>query len=181
MYMSRAVTGAVSVAVVLSLSAFCWAQPIMIEKSLQRLKENPPMLDVFDFVEEAGDMMVCGAAERVPAQWDLFDVVIAELEPPFLPLPGNHDISDEVTEEIWRKRLGPTHYTFRYGNSLFVALNGEEVGAVDRISNGQVAWLTDQLDATDAANIFVFLHKPYLAHGGDPDKAEEDWQKDCRL
>lgn len=120
------------------------------------------------FVMHIGDIVLGGAAEGVPAQWDLFDEVIAACEPPFLPVPGNHDISDAATERIWRERIGPTHYTFRYGDSLFVMLNSEEVGAVGRISDAQVAWLKEQLAAQEAGNIFVFLHKPYFEKGGDP-------------
>ncbi len=130
-----------------------------------------------DFVVQAGDIVLGGAAEGVPAQWDLFEQVIAACEPPYLPSPGNHDISDEATERIWLERIGPTHYSFRCGNSLFVLLNSEEVGAVDRISDEQAAWLKEQLDSTDAQNIFVFLHKPYFAHDGDPDDAEASWEK----
>lgn len=130
-----------------------------------------------NFVFEAGDIVLGGAAEGVPAQWDVFDQTIAACEPPYLALPGNHDISNEATERIWLERMGPTHYAFDYGNSLFIALNSEEVGALDRISDEQVAWLKEQLEASEATNIFVFLHKPYFAHEGDPDGAAATWER----
>ena len=130
-----------------------------------------------DFVVEVGDIVLGGAAEGVPAQWDLFDEVIAALEPPYFPLPGNHDISDAATEQMWLSRLGPTHYSFVYGNSQFILLNSEEVGAVARISDEQVAWLNQQLDASTATNIFVFLHKPYFEYPDDPDTLPEYWEK----
>jgi len=129
------------------------------------------------FVLEVGDIIVGGDAEGVPAQWDVFDEVIATCEPPYLPLPGNHDISDKRTEQIWLNRIGPTHYAFHYGNSFFILLNSEEVGALDRISDEQVAWLRAQLASASATNVFVFLHKPYFAHDGDPDAAAELWDE----
>lgn len=129
------------------------------------------------FVFEAGDIVLGGAAEGVPAQWDVFMETIAACEPPYLAIPGNHDISDEATEQIWIERMGPTHYAFTYGNSLFIGLNSEEVGALDRISDEQVAWLKEQLAASTATNMFVFLHKPYFAHEGDPDTAAATWDK----
>lgn len=128
-----------------------------------------------DFVFEAGDIVLGGAADGVPAQWDVFDEAIATCERPYLAVPGNHDISDAATEQIWIDRMGPTHYAFEYGNSCFIGLNSEEVGALNRISDEQVAWLREALEATRAANIFVFLHKPYFAHVGDPETAETLW------
>ena len=128
-----------------------------------------------NFIFEAGDIILGGAAEGVPAQWDVFEKTIAACEPPYLAIPGNHDISDAATERMWLERMGPTHYTFAYGNSLFIGMNSEEVGALDRISDDQVTWLKEQLAASKAANIFVFLHKPYFAHEGDPDMAGKMW------
>ncbi|MBX7255747.1 MAG: metallophosphoesterase [Candidatus Hydrogenedentes bacterium] len=128
-------------------------------------------------VMHVGDMILGGAAEDLSVQWDEFDKTISELQPPFFPNPGNHDITDAATERIWEERIGPTHYAFRYGNSLFLLLNSEEQGALSRISDGQAAWAKEQLDKSDAANVFVFVHKPYFAHEGDPDKAEETWEK----
>lgn len=130
-----------------------------------------------DFVLHVGDIVLGGAAEGVPPQWDLFEEVIAECNPPVVALPGNHDISDEATENLWLERMGPTHYSFHYGNSFFVLLNSEEAGAIDRLSDEQVAWLDEQLDSTTAQHIFVFLHRPYFSHEGDPDEAEARWRK----
>lgn len=210
MNLDRTLTLAVVLAVSSSLVTLAWAEPTLIEQSLERLEASPPPTrDAFDFiviadsntlkpleqsevflqslkefnilkpdlVVHAGDIVLGGAAEGVPAQWDLFDEVIAECEPPFVALPGNHDISDEATERIWRERMGPTHYSFSYGNSFFVLLNSEEVGAIDRLSDEQVAWLEEQLDSTNAENIFVFLHRPYFSHEGDPDQAGAHWRK----
>ena len=128
------------------------------------------------FVIHVGDIVLGGAADGVPAQWDLFDEVIAACGPPFFPIPGNHDISDAATEEIWKKRIGPNHYAFNYGNALFVLLDSEEVGAKERISDAQVRWLKAQLESSKAENIFVFLHQPYFEKEGDPDTADAYWE-----
>jgi hypothetical protein len=130
-----------------------------------------------NLVIEVGDLVVGGAAEGVPAQWDLFDEVIKTCNIPYVAAPGNHDISDAATERIWIQRMGPTRYSFHYGNSFFVFLDSEEVGALERISDEQVAWLKGQLDLAQAKNIFVFLHQPYFEHEGDPDRAAEDWEE----
>lgn len=130
-----------------------------------------------NLVVHAGDMILGGSAEGLPPQWDLFEQVIGQCEAPYLPAPGNHDITDPASEQLWLDRIGPTRYTFRYGNSLFILLNTEEQGAAERISDEQTAWMRQQLEASDARNVFVFLHRPLFAHDGDPDQAEALWDK----
>jgi 3',5'-cyclic AMP phosphodiesterase CpdA len=130
-----------------------------------------------NFVVEVGDLILGGAAQGVPPQWDVFHAVIRDCKPPYFALPGNHDISDAATEQMWRDRMGPTHYAFSHGNSLFILLNSEELGAVGRIAAEQTAWVKTQLASTRAKNVFVFLHQPHFEHQGDPDSAAESWQK----
>jgi cellulose/xylan binding protein with CBM9 domain/calcineurin-like phosphoesterase family protein len=129
------------------------------------------------FVIEAGDIILGGSAEGVPKQWDLFGQVIQELETPYFPTPGNHDISDPATENIWTARIGPTYYAFRYGNSLFVSLNTEAQDAVQNIPDKQVTWLSNLLDHTEAKNIFIYLHRPLFTNLGDPDNDDTLWDK----
>ena len=72
--------------------------------------------------------------------------------------------------------MGPTHYSFSYGNSLFVLLNTEEQGAAQRISDEQAEWARAEMAASKAENIFVFLHRPLFSYEGDPAQKEEKWE-----
>ena len=113
------------------------------------------------FVMDVGDLILGGSADSLPPQWDAFERITGVLKVPFLAAPGNHDISDAASEKLWEQRMGPTRYTVRYGNSLFIVLDSEEVGALERIPDAQVDWLKAQLQAAgDAKNIFLFLHQP---------------------
>lgn len=129
------------------------------------------------FVMEVGDIILGGAVKDMPVQWDLFQNTIAQCQPPYFPVPGNHDINDSASEKLWQERMGPTHYAFSYGNSLFIALDSEEVDAPDRLSDEQVAWLKHELDATTATNIFLFLHQPYFTDHDDPRLVDETSEK----
>lgn len=120
------------------------------------------------FVIDSGDLVLGGAAEGLDPQWTEFERTVSESNPPFFPVAGNHDISDPVTEAIYTGRIGPLVYGFSYGNSRFIALNSEEQGAIDRLTDAQVAWLRADLANTTAENIFLFLHRPYFA--GDWDR-----------
>lgn len=196
--------------VVLGAASAGWAGPPIIERSLERLSQSPPLCpDSFDFVVlgdsntlkpleqsdlfrqclreinvlkpdlvvEVGDLILGGAAEGVPPQWDLFEETISICEPPYVSAPGNHDISDEATERLWQERMGSTHFSFSYGNSLFIILNSEEEGAIGRISDEQTAWMEGQLDSSTAKNVFVFVHQPHFATLGDPDTAPQNWAR----
>lgn len=140
-----------------------------VDKQSETFKQIIPEFNALrpSFVIDVGDIILGGAAEHLPSQWDEFERVVAPLHVPLVPVPGNHDISDAATERIWLDRVGPLAFAFTYGNSRFIALNSEEIGAVDRISDEQVAWLRGVLERTTEKHIFVFLHKPYFARDWD--------------
>ncbi len=58
------------------------------------------------FALEVGDLVLGGSANNVPPQWDLFEKTIAECRVPYLSAPGNHDISDALSERLWQERMG---------------------------------------------------------------------------
>lgn len=143
------------------------SQPLGLPETFKTILREADSLQP-RFVVDCGDLILGGAAEGIGPQWDEFEEVVAGCAAPFFPVAGNHDISDSATERIWLERMGPTQYSFRVGNSLFIALNTEEVNALDRISEDQVLWLKGLLEATDAKHIFCFMHKPYFA---------QDWKE----
>ncbi|MCX8064539.1 MAG: metallophosphoesterase [Candidatus Hydrogenedentes bacterium] len=121
-----------------------------------------------------GDFILGGSVNLLNSQWDEFESLVKRIESPFLPVPGNHDISDSVSEELYKSRVGPTCYAFSYGNSRFIILNTEEPGQVDSLSDQQVEWLKSELERFKAKHIFVFLHKPYFYTNTEKWKAIED-------
>ena len=135
---------------------------------------EPPQAGV---CHEVGDLVLGGSADNVPPQWDLFQKTIAECRVPYFSAPGNHDISDALSERLWLERMGPTYYAFSYGNTRLIVLDTEEVDALDVISDAQFAWLKRELETTKAKNILIFMHQPYFASYDDPGKIEEVWAK----
>ncbi|MCC6699288.1 MAG: metallophosphoesterase [Candidatus Hydrogenedentes bacterium] len=127
------------------------------------------------FILDVGDLILGGSADLLPAQWNEYERVVADLQVPLFPVTGNHDISDAATEKIWLDRVGPTCYAFSYGNSRFIALNSEEVGAGQRLSDDQIAWLKADLESANAKHIFLFLHKPYFVAGWNEPNWTSSW------
>lgn len=102
--------------------------------------------------------------DQVNREWDEFEGFIAELEAPFFYLPGNHDITNKVMEDIWEERFGKTYYHFVYKDVLILALNSEEAikgSGGGGIENEQYEYIKKVLE--DHPNVrwtMVFAHQP---------------------
>lgn len=147
-------------------------QPEVFKQMLQEFNILKPA-----FVIDDGDLILGGAAEGLPPQWAHFESVISKLQVPFFPVVGNHDVSDAASEQLYIEHMGPTRYTFRYGNSFFIVLDTEEVGALERLPDAQVDWLKQQLAAaSDVKNIFLFMHQPFFTDVDELGKPV-DWRE----
>ena len=111
---------------------------------------------------------------QVEAEWKEFWGHQSGLIIPFLPLPGNHDITNPMMYDYWQKHLGRTYSAFTYKGCLFLLLNTEEKHSLPEDSEGwaetwfgeaQVAYVTDELAKhKDVRHTFVMLHKPAWLH-----------------
>lgn len=97
-------------------------------------------------------------------QWTNFRNVSSEITVPYFLAPGNHDIDDKKSEEVWRDEVdlpgNETYYSFTVGKNLFVILNSCEPENDMRISGAQLSWLSSTLDPKRYIHQFVFLHHP---------------------
>ncbi|HJO92868.1 MAG TPA: metallophosphoesterase [Victivallales bacterium] len=130
-----------------------------------------------DMIFIVGDLILGGAAECVEDQWNICEKTIDRVEPPFIPLPGGHDIADEESEKIYERRIGPAKYSLEYGNSRFIALNTEEIGQFPgELSKSQMLWLKETLAKNRSDNIFIMMHQPVFnkeLYGNKWDKIAE--------
>jgi predicted phosphodiesterase len=129
--------------------------------------ENP------DFILQTGDM-VSRASDDL--QWQRYFAAASPLihNTPMYPALGNHELRfDPEAYHFFRyfalpaggtHRRRPVFYSFRYSNSLFVALDGNSP-----YDGEQAAWLERTLAAArgDAQlrHIFLFVHQPPYAVG----------------
>jgi len=98
-------------------------RPGVFEQGMEKVNLLQP-----EFVMSVGDL-IQGYTEDVDElnrQWDEFDGFVDGLEMPFFYVPGNHDITNQVMEDLWAERYGRTYYHFVYQNVLFLCLNSEE-------------------------------------------------------
>ena len=112
-----------------------------------------------DFGVFTGDIVTSGTLSK----WDEIDTDLAELTPQVHFVVGNHDMTNR---DLFVSRYGPTYYSFEYRGDLFIMLDGELDPC--NISNEQMTFLQDALSASEAQNIFVFVHKLIWVTEGTP-------------
>lgn len=131
-----------------------------------------------DFAIMVGDLIQGYTYDKaqVEAEWKEFWQHQSDLIIPFLPLPGNHDITNPMMYDYWQEHLGRTYSAFTYKGCLFLLLNTEEKHSLPEGSEGwtetwfgdaQVAYITGELaQHKDIRHTFVMLHKPAWLHEG---------------
>ena len=109
------------------------------------------------------------------AEYDVFLQAVTPGATTVFNAPGNHEIFERPElEQLYIKRMGPLYGSFDYGNSHFIAVDTEEIGAQGGVSAAQMAWLKQDLEANrGAAHLFAFMHHPLYPHDdkevlGDP-------------
>ena len=128
-----------------------------------------------DLVFITGDM-IWGSVEepladsaRIAREWTAFDSALATLGVPVQRVPGNHDIHDPVTRDIFRERYGEYPRVLDREGARFLLLNttyvpegGEPTpvkrGKTVRLDSAQVAFVRDALGAGEYRHAFVLAH-----------------------
>ena len=121
-----------------------------------------------DFAIMVGDLIQGDTSDvkQLDAEWKEFWEHQSRLDVPFLPLPGNHDITNRVMYDYWKKHLGRTYSAFTYKNCLFLLLNTEEWHTnsdewTNWFGEEQIKHVESQLQLyADVRHTFVLLHRP---------------------
>jgi hypothetical protein len=146
---------------------------VRLDELLDRLRELRP-----DLLFLTGDL-IWGDYNSSPVDpraiegdWQRLDSALARLEVPVYRVPGNHDINDPVTRDIYFARYGRPPAAVTHGGSLFLLLNSGHVpegnGPAElprrytrtaRLRPVELEFLRDQLErAADYEHVFVLLH-----------------------
>jgi serine/threonine-protein phosphatase CPPED1 len=106
------------------------AYPGAMERAIQYVNQQLSGNDKTgpDLVLSVGDNIegYSRDAAGVGRMWSAFDAIIAPLRVPFFRLPGNHDISDPVMEQVYLSRYGSTYYAFEIQHVLFLSVDTED-------------------------------------------------------
>lgn len=114
-----------------------------------------------EFVVSVGDLIE-GYSEdegQVENEWREFLGFIDQLQMKFFFVAGNHDLTNPLMHQIWRKHFGPEWYSFDYQGVHFVCLCSEDPEST--LGSQQLAWVEQDLaEHKDARWTFLFVHKP---------------------
>jgi len=136
-------------------------RPGIFEQGIEKVNLLQP-----EFVLSVGDL-IQGYTEdplQIKKEWDELDEFVARLNMPFFYVPGNHDITNKIMEDIWKDRYGSTYYYFVYRNVLFLCLNSEEAFMAHRgtvFSKTQINFVKQTLETHPNVRwTCLFFHKP---------------------
>ncbi|MCC6409482.1 MAG: metallophosphoesterase [Planctomycetes bacterium] len=111
-------------------------------------------------------------AAAIRADWDALDRKLARLSMPVHRVPGNHDVNDLVTRDIWVERYGDLPKSFEFEGSKFLLLRSvwwPEDGSTQKhpdafirgknLAQDQLAFLDHELaEPARYQHVFAFTH-----------------------
>lgn len=128
------------------------------------------------FIAGSGDLVDYGMNNH---QWQwMFDTASANLMSTYLmPATGNHEEKDDfstVSNFILpnvpdQDTTGGVYYSFDYNNVHVAVLNTNDLSDSDALSDGQVNWLKQDMQASAAQWKIVMLHKALYSNGSHYD------------
>ena len=132
-------------------------RPGVFEAAIAKLNLLQP-----EFVLSVGDLIDGYTLDPavMDAQWAEFDAQVNLLDMPFHYVPGNHDLSNPLMLEAWKKRHGPPWSSFVYQDVLFLVLSTED-RPLGGVGAEQISWLKQTLAANAHVRwTLVFCHQP---------------------
>lgn len=119
-----------------------------------------------DFVINVGDLIegYSQSESIVNSEWNSIITNLADLKNKFYFTPGNHDISDSLSERLYLSRTGyqRPYYSFSIGKNHFIVLDNSRQEKVDKPDSIQLIWLISELSKHKKSdNIFCFMHRSF--------------------
>lgn len=144
-------------------------RPGVFEDGVRKLNLLQP-----EFVMSVGDLIegYTEDMDELTRQWKEFNGFIDELTMPFFYVPGNHDVSNKVMEDLWVKKYGKAYFHFIYKDVLFLCLNSEDrwfEGAQGNMSSTQADYAVEVLNKYPNVRwTLLFMHKPLWNQQNQP-------------
>jgi len=123
-----------------------------------------------EFVVSVGDLIQGYVRDTVilNRQWDQFNSWTRKFTMPFFYVAGNHDYTNAVMADMWKRKYGADYYHFVYRNTLFLCLNSEDGATALKnpdFSEAQYEYVREVLAANAGVrHTFVFMHQPLWLH-----------------
>lgn len=136
------------------------ANDVIFEQALRDIENLKP-----DLVINIGDLIEGPQpdAEAIDREWDHVLKQLDILSMPIHFVPGNNDIFNDVSRELYPQRTKvPPYYSFDVETTHFIVLDVSQIRNFENMAQEQVNWLVNDLDTHLSAPLTcVFLHKPF--------------------
>ncbi len=144
---------------------------------------NPKLPELFDkvralrpdFAVATGDLIWGEVGvnpsdrKKILREWSDIDSVLKTLSIPVYRVPGNHDINDRVTRDVYRERYGTLPQVITVGDTRLLLLASVWVPSdtdtrkmpyfrTTALDSAQVEFLRSELPKTGFAHTFLFMH-----------------------
>ncbi len=147
------------------------------------LKSQPEFLRQIQEINNMGPELVINTGDLIDGhnedtamtiqQWDVYDKERKLFKVPYYQVPGNHDIWDTTSQELYQRYCGDLWFAIVRKNALFLVLNSVNFAIEpDLFDKSQLVWLEKTLEQyKDVPFKFVFLHHPLWT-------TYQDWKLD---
>jgi hypothetical protein len=131
----------------------------IFETALREVKLLRPslLMNVGDLVEgytKSHDTLV--------EQWDTIVKLLRSTGVYYRLTPGNHDITDAMSESIFVRYFGGPYYSFTLGGSHFLVVDNSRWDSAGAMPEAELAWIDRDLALNRLARwTFVFMHRSY--------------------
>jgi 3',5'-cyclic AMP phosphodiesterase CpdA len=161
----------------------------LLDELLAKVRKHEP-----DMIFLTGDMIwgyfhkITPNADVIKRDWERLDAALAQLGVPVYRVPGNHDIHDPVTRDVYFARYGELPQAFTFRGSRFLLLNsslmleGKEALPLERyqhlrgkqLGSKQIEFIRKELSGNHQYdNVFLFMHHLLWWH-----QEEAAWWRD---
>ena len=117
-----------------------------------------------DIILTVGDMIegYVDDSAKIMEQKEEYDSLVSDLTAPLYFTPGNHDISNDIAESIFKGDRPHAYYSFDFNTVHFIVLDNSRFDDPYGWPEDQIAWLRQDLnDHQNASQTLVFFHKPF--------------------
>ncbi|MBI5407870.1 MAG: metallophosphoesterase [Nitrospirae bacterium] len=147
--------------------------PLHFEEILERIAELKADLLIITGDAIQGQWGQKTDPAIITADWEKFDAGVNRLDIPVYRIPGNHDVHNNVTRDVYLSRYPRPPYAFTLKGSRFILLDTAGIkqqgkddqatwdGLSQPFDDEQFGFIKDEIGRQgDYNHIFIFMHNP---------------------
>jgi hypothetical protein len=135
------------------------AREDVFESILSEVKLLQPelLMNVGDLVEG-----YTKSRDTLEQQWDTIIRLLRNTGVYYRLTPGNHDITDAMSETVFVRHFGSPYYSFNYGGSHFLVIDNSRWDSAGALPEAEFAWIDRDLALNRLVRwTFVFMHRSW--------------------